>query len=256
MFQVTTPPDILNTSTNLMFTEYSNRGKTFVFCETQVFLNFSTYSIDTSQPSGLNLVNMEIQSKDPSAIPIFIHPDWMLAGWSVDRGGTVASSRVSSKQMASSLNSSLVAYETADPKGVAGAVGTIHSAVLHLTLTLVDYYSTPEPPSILADPSRPHLKAFARAQLWSYGFESRTSRLGAFVVIAGCILVVAQTCVGLVMRTPRKSAVQFVAIALKQEPVEKFAILNEKQMGRERLVLKDDTRYVLPKSRGHLQPLF
>jgi hypothetical protein len=148
--------------------------------------------------------------------------------------------------MTSSLNRSLKAYETNDPVGVEGTVVTIQSDALRLTLTLVDYYTTAESPSIQGDPARPHLQAFARVQLWSYGLDSRTSRLGAVVAIAGCILVLAHTYVGLVMRTPRKSAAQFMAIALKQERVEKLTTLTEKQMGRERLVVEGDNKICFP----------
>jgi hypothetical protein len=71
----------------------------------------------------------------------------------------------------------------------------MYSAVMGESLSLIDY-SMKDIDAATITPTTPILSLNLLARVWSYGLESRTSKLGAVVAIMGCVIVLLRLVVG------------------------------------------------------------
>jgi hypothetical protein len=168
----------------------------------------------------LNFVELDILNDDlihktsakttSSAIPL--HPDWNLAAWSVDRSPNSLGVVDGTRGAAFFLLQALKRFEN---KGDSEAVGF---ALLHLytvahAVSLVTYTSTNSTsPPPANDPIHPTLSYWGSAQLWKYGTDSRTSKLGIAIILAGCLIVLGRTALYL---EDAKSPTELVVQALR-----------------------------------------
>lgn len=99
-------PAVKNTTINLLVTEYSSTAATYpYFCSSFTYLRFPNYVFDTSavtNPLSLVLVedNGPVTANDE---PISVHPDWVLAAWSVNKNGSVKGVRLGFQTFTSTL---------------------------------------------------------------------------------------------------------------------------------------------------------
>lgn len=128
-----------------------------VWCEALTYINFPTYSMDTSLSSNeLHLVHLDdLESAGTVTIkqPLVVSPDWFLAAWSVDRNGTVDGAR----PVARDLPRVLSAFSTEQ-----SAPNTLHFLFYHIyalgqAMSMVIYSTTP--PSTSQE-RKPHLSHF------------------------------------------------------------------------------------------------
>ncbi|KAA8642629.1 uncharacterized protein ATNIH1004_011574 [Aspergillus tanneri] len=217
-----------NSTLNEQLVEYtlpqSLSLNTTILCRQNTYLTFPDYNMRIT-PSEINstLVTMEIPS-NVSASGIFLHPDWILAAWSVSPSGIVDAKRPAASDIMVSLKEVAdtqppkTQEEQASLKKIMDRFFGLHTSVLEHALTLVDYSvlnDTEASKTITEDAAHPLLPAFRRFRVWSYGDKSRTFKLGAAVSIFGCICVIIRTVVSQYFRINRPSTVEIVAAALK-----------------------------------------
>jgi hypothetical protein len=226
------PPNthVTNTSTNIVLVEYSvpnvvNADRT-VWCDDIAYLGFQRYLMDPSPFT--NFIHLtQLENADPKvapdAVPLVVNTDWWLAGWSVDRGGTVNSTSIAAQTMIS------LAQETYNDSANALALSTLNfmdGVAADQALSMINYQiNTTFVPSN-ADAANPALTTGAKVQVWAYGLGSHTSRLGIVIVFIATVLVVVRLILALAVvvegqnryTTPTPLGDLFVA-ALKHVPV-------------------------------------
>lgn len=234
LFLAEPTPDIRNTTVNPSVTEYSLSGNPTLCCRSFAFLRLLTYALDTSLASNpLSLVTIEDNGPLTSVDePVFVHPDWTLATWSVDKGQAVPSSRAGALAVVS-----YYLWGSFDYFIYLQAIVTAQS------LSLIGY-STKEI-NAMGNPPTPTTAVFQvnlLVYVWSFGIESRTSKLGVVVVIIGCLIVLVKSVVRVWARTVDRGVLDFVTTALEQNPSGIFEGLEAKEAGRVRFWMDNEEK--------------
>jgi hypothetical protein len=196
-----------------------------VMCQSFPHLIFPEYTIQLT-PSEINgtIVKLEVPSDAPPN-PIFLHPDWILAAWSVPRSGTVNGNRATASNLVADLKWLANARQDYTPWRLAsyfmrdsGELYDQHLIMYFHALSLVDFSVLKDAEfakTTANDASHPWLTASKRLRVWAYGNGSRTFKLGAVVSIFGCLCVVIRTVVSQFFRINRPSTLEIVTAALK-----------------------------------------
>ncbi|KAH0552843.1 hypothetical protein GP486_006957, partial [Trichoglossum hirsutum] len=169
------------------FVEYRVPGVTYpnqtVLCASQSYLGYRDYVFDSSrsQHDGLPLVTLEDLPQNVPDRAIWMHPDWLLAGWSVDRNGMVPSRRASAQVVVDAIR--LILDNPSDGNNY--YMTMVQQLVLSQAASLVDYSTSPFNGTI--DEANPRLDTWRVIKVYSYGFFSVTTRLSATVVVAGLL---------------------------------------------------------------------
>jgi hypothetical protein len=103
---------------------------------------------------------------------------------------------------------------------------SLHTIVTAQSLSLINYSMK----DIDAASSAPTLQVDLPVIVWSYGFESRTSKLGAVIAVMGGVIVLIRMVVGNWARTVHREPLGFVTTALDQRPPGVFKGLCEKDV--------------------------
>jgi hypothetical protein len=242
MFTADIESDMRNISINPLVAEYySSDNSTFWICLSFSYLRLSTYILDTSGNNPFSLGLVELQGEDvihPADDPIFIHPDWVLASMSVDRGSTVPEYRSSSTVLADALQFS----------GSDESVGLaeVHAIIMGQALSLINYAT--EDVNSTSDKlptSTPMLNVSLLLYAWMYGLQSVTSKLGVAVAFIGCVIVLLGIVIKAWWRTVPRDLLDFVTVALKQTPPEVLKNLEEKETVKVRFRIRNqkDTEF-------------
>lgn len=67
------------------------------------------------------------------------------------------------------------------------------------------------------DPEHPTLHYWAMVHVWAYGLDSRTSKFGVAVASLGCVVVIASTLLGLVVRRRQRSLTELIVAAIEHQ---------------------------------------
>lgn len=172
------------TTTQISMTDGSSHLVTFT-TDFVAFQAFATYQLDPSPLTNpLRLVTTRDLSS--STRPMLVHPDWILAAWTVDQDGELPSMTVATLEVVDFV---LSIYDLNNTEQL--TPGLLTSAVLvsiipiAQALSLIDFTTNPIPPGTnpaqLADPEHPLLYRNACIYVWAYGLSSRTSKMGATV---------------------------------------------------------------------------
>lgn len=180
-----------NTSVNIILVEYtvpelSTQNRT-VWCDDIVYLNFVTYRMDPSPFS--NFIHLALpENADPrvapGTMPRTVHPDWILAGWSVDRNGTVDGTRIAARTMIQVLKQAL--SDDGDHLNLT-TLSFMDGAAANLGLSMIGYNVSGGSQS--PDAHHPVLRVSVKIYVWAYGIQSHTSVLGVVVLIIGILCV-------------------------------------------------------------------
>jgi hypothetical protein len=234
LFSAEPTPDIRNATVNPSVTEYSLSGKPTYWCRSFAFLRLLTYVLDTSPTSNpLSVVTFEDNGPLTSVDePVFVHPDWTLAAWSVDKGQTVPSNRAGA-----------LAVVNAYLSGFLNEFYLFYAIVTAQSLSLIGYSmkeidAMGSPPT----PTTPIFQVNLLVHVWSYGVESRTSKLGVVVAIIGCLIVLVKSVVGVWARAVGRDMLDFVTTALEQKPPGIFEGLDAKEAGRVRFWMDNEKK--------------
>ncbi|RMZ88960.1 hypothetical protein DV736_g3817, partial [Chaetothyriales sp. CBS 134916] len=156
----------------------------------------------------------------PSDQPVFVHPDWMLASWAVDKNGTISDINLGESSFMDILDGTwspmIVNYIDENIGELIIAQQTITAQALSLIGHTLEDASAAMDTSISAQ--GPILEASIQVYVWSYGLPSRTSQLGVVIAIAGCIIVLLRIVVAFKTRTVARDTLDFIITALKQKP--------------------------------------
>lgn len=218
---------IKNLTINPSVVEYIwSNGTTISWCSTSTFLRYPTYIVDTSWTTNpLSTVALfDNGPLTPSDEPIFVRPDWSLAGWSVDKGDTIPADRPRAQV--------LVTYLTLN----FGAVWLdfFQDVVTAQILSQIDYVTEEPSADHSPTPSLPILNHSLRVYVYAYTLQSGTSILGVVISIAGCVIVLIKMLFGVVAHTKKRDVLEFLQIALEQEPPGLFDPLEAKDLGKVR----------------------
>jgi len=210
------PPNafVRNTSTNVMFVEYSvqnlSTASRTVWCDDISYLGFQSYSMDPSPFS--NFIRLtQLENADPrvkhDAIPIVVHTDWLLAGWSVSRGGTVDGTRIAAQTITSLVKDAL--GNDTDELDLS-TLNYMDGIAVNQALSMINYFtiksngSQASPSNENLQSSYPTLFTSAKLHVWAYGLGSRTSVLGTVIVIIGSLCVLTRTLLALLLLLERQ----------------------------------------------------
>ncbi|KAH0537294.1 hypothetical protein FGG08_005884 [Glutinoglossum americanum] len=172
------------------YVEYRVPGVTFpnetVLCSSIANLGYREYIFDGlfNPQDRLDLVTTDDLNPVVTPKPTRMHPDWLLAGWSVDRNGKVPSRRASAQLVVGAIK--LILDDPSDGNFL--YMTLLQQLVLSQAASLVDHRVVPFNGTI--DKSNPRLDAWRVIRVYSYGFFSATTRLAATVVIAGILFCV------------------------------------------------------------------
>lgn len=187
------PPSerVQNTSVNVILVEYtipelSKQSRT-VWCDDIVYVNFDSYSMDPSPFSNfihLTLLENADPRPPPGTIPLTVHSDWILAGWSVDRNGTVDGTRIAARTMIQLLKQAL--SDDADHLNLT-TLSFMDGVAADMGLSMIGYNLSDG--NLSQDAHHPVLTTSVKIYVWAYGLQSRTSVLGMVVLIIGILCV-------------------------------------------------------------------
>jgi hypothetical protein len=203
---------IKNLTINPSVVEYIwSDGITVSWCFTSTFLRYPTYILDTSSTTN-PLTFVSLFDNGPlttSDEPIFVHPDWSLVGWVVDRGATIAVDQPRAQVLENFLT-----------LGEIGAWGFNYFQITTSAqiLSLIDYVTEAPSADHSPTPLLPILSHSIRVYVYAYNLQSGTSILGVVVAIAGILIVLIKMLFGVIVYTKKRDALEFLEIALEQEP--------------------------------------
>ncbi|KFZ21109.1 hypothetical protein V502_02939 [Pseudogymnoascus sp. VKM F-4520 (FW-2644)] len=190
IFSTEIAPNMTRSTINQMITEYSNPQHFTTWCQTATTLGFSTYVYDISPwTNPLRLVTLENSSPmSPSDEPIRIHPNWVVAMWAAKTYGTADGTQKAAQIMVSTTKNAVDA-------GTIKYVSDLHQAFNGMMMSIL-VYSTTDSSAGLNGTIHPVLTTQFVTRVWSYGFGSRTSKLGFVVVLACCVCVILRAILG------------------------------------------------------------
>jgi hypothetical protein len=169
-----------------------------VFCGVAARSNFSDYSLELSTVNNLiHLVQNGVTTNSPANDTLVVHPDWILATWSVEPNGTVDGTRGATMELIRSLKD--VLFDSAS-FNKSRHLNLVHDWIAVQMMSMVNYYSNTGSP----DASHPILLTHVITHAWAYGLESTTSKLSFIIVAIGCLCVALRTCVGILARTRKR----------------------------------------------------
>ncbi|KAL4935555.1 hypothetical protein BDV06DRAFT_228714 [Aspergillus oleicola] len=235
LFSQPADPDFRNISYSQQTYEYSMpqySNNSAIWCDNTAFLSFAQYTLDPSPVSNLlQLVDLGLLHDNPglegsdnarSAI-LSVHPDWTLVAWSANStDGQVSSTRGSSarfidafQRFTSPENPEVLRFNFIHTYAALQAASMIPYTTVILS-TSADRNARQQ-----LEEENPYTQAtltsWATVQLWKYGIDSRTKRLGAVILIMGMVIVLATTI--LWFEAP-KSPTHIVVTALMHRPPE------------------------------------
>lgn len=258
IFNTQVDPILQNSTINVLVNEYSSQtvteDGTRFYCDANFYSSFPKYSVDTSSavnPQRITYLNGLPQSTDKNfnSTALVVHPDWLLAAWSIANNGTVdPSTRTIGKTMANLLYES---YQGVTPDQTEVTFEQLEFALLHIymmtqSLSLINFEYTNDTSSAPGDSkglkvAEPLLHKWSTIRVWAYGITGRTAKLGVVVVILGCVCVLLRLILALALRIRHEhSTVELFVAALEHHPTNEFEnISEEKKLAKIKYVMDD-----------------
>ncbi|KAG8533551.1 uncharacterized protein KY384_001291 [Bacidia gigantensis] len=244
IFSTPVPSDLRNMSTNVAVTSYSmipafdpsemgaGGPSARLFCDHVSYINFPTYTFDASTSTNplqlVRMTNLELKNPDP----IVMDPDWFLATWSVDRNGSASSYHKMSQEIMRTVPLAW-ADGMSNTSYFAQEMNMLQLYSLTQMMSMVRWRNTTLPsPSSSSTPSLAPtdtvLKTWATRHVWAYSLNSRTSKLGAAVVLTGCACVLFRLFLGAFFGKREHSPIDLFVAALQHQPQGEFDGMHEK----------------------------
>lgn len=261
VFNAAVGPDLQNSTTNNLVTEYMipTAGNSRLYCDGVTYNSFPTYSLDTS-PS-VNQERLTVMNNLPSTTDknfnhtsLAVHPDWVLAAWSVANNGAVAKTRLIGQQLARVIGSMLSTdWDQIDDEDTNLFLEAemyefvfLHLYTMTQSLSLINFDYTNDTSAAPNDPqglnqAQPLLHKWSTLRVWAYGITGRTAKLGVIVSILGCVCVLTRLFLAIALRIRHEhSTVELFVAALEHQPTNEFDNLDdESKMARVRYIMED-----------------
>ncbi|CEL10401.1 hypothetical protein ASPCAL13521 [Aspergillus calidoustus] len=202
-----------------------------VWCYNVAHLGFADYTLDPNPLTNyLGLVQLSILNGHPSADPksnnravATVHPDWVLAAWSVSPGGEISPTRGSIGRFSEAF------LEATAPEREGERINLMFSSVHTWSsaqvLSFINYDTATissaqergeQEQRVKDDPLlQSFLPSWATVQVWKFGIESRTSILGVVIMTTGVVIVLLTTILWI---EPPKTPTGLVVGALLHSP--------------------------------------
>jgi hypothetical protein len=225
----TGPRQIFEYTRNIpFFTQKNESIPDFIFCDSQSMLGLADYSLNPSPLSNpIRLVETNVitnsSSNTPGPQPIYLHPDWTLAAWSVNSlNGSVGGRRAAARKIVVAFEGWVAAFATSadtsesDNFQSAQDFRNIHKFMGAQTMSLIPYTffeTQPKDTSL-----QPVLYRKAMVQIWKYDLNTSSSIFGFVIVLLGVIVVIARTIMYAIEREDMKDATEILVAALQQLP--------------------------------------
>lgn len=259
LFEAELDTDLKNSTTNTLISEHANplHKKSRFWCETIVYTAFPTYTVNTAESvNPLMLVNMNHLPMETdenfNRTPIVVHPDWVLAAWSVANNGTVNHSREVGKELARLVASSYGSFYEETPSNENTVnYDAVELVFLYLystaqSLSLIDYSYTNDTSSLAAAAQarlegQPVFSKWATLRVWAYGLNGRTTKLGVVIAIIGCVCVLLRLVLAVSLGIKHEhSTLELYVAALEHHPTGGFDELNDDAtMAKVRYIMQD-----------------
>lgn len=246
VFGAQLPPVFQNVTSNVQIVEYvvpnTSAPDERFWCYWYTYLGFPTYSFDISQetnPLSLILLN-NLTSIGPSDKPIQMHPDWMLAAWSVDDGGTVDGNRPIANAFVNTLPTAPVT-DWESPRIM--ELYYLHTYCICQATSMVDWSCDDlTNRTSAASSSGPIFHRYTTLHMWAYGFDDRTSQLGVVVAVLGIACVFIRLVLAVVFRFRHEhSAVELIVAALEHKSQGEFEGLDDElELAKVRFEMMED----------------
>lgn len=230
IFDTEMPQEFRNTTINLGIIEYQDLNRsdnTILWCESVAYLGFPTYTFDTSSSNFRGLVGLNNMTEMASlGEPQVVSPFWLLAAWSAPFYGTIDGHRPMAQEINRMLPTLIGPWDYRNLTFDQTEFFFLHAYSLGQSLSMVNYYytdATAPNASVTPGAEHPLLSRYATLRVWAYGINSRTSRLGVAVVLAGCGCVLLRLILGFIMQAHNQSSVEMFVAALEHQPKEEFS---------------------------------
>ncbi|KAL2850460.1 hypothetical protein BJX68DRAFT_266669 [Aspergillus pseudodeflectus] len=199
-----------------------------IWCYNVAHLGFADYILNPNPDDNLlGLIQLSVLNPHPSAdiesnntAVAAVHPDWVLAAWSVDPEGQVDPNRGS---IARFSNAFLAITDDEQPPSAMEDMlfRRIHRWASAQILSFINYNTAKlstaqerreQAQRVKGDPLlHSFLPSWATVQVWKFGIESRTSILGVVVMITGIVIVLLTT---ILWVEPPKTPTELIVSAL------------------------------------------
>lgn len=221
IFAVELPPEFRNMTSNVSIVEYGAPHTSSlderVWCYWYTYLGFPTYAYEISELGNpLALVQLNnLTEIGPSDAPIMMHPDWMLAAWSVDSGGTVEGHRAMAKGFVKTLPTNPNDWDGPNMEELV----YLHTYCVCQATSLVDWsYEDYTNSTNAALQTGPIFHRYNTLHQWAYWLSDRTSQLGVAVVLLGAACVFIRLFLAVKFRFRHEhSAVELFVAALEHK---------------------------------------
>ena len=195
------------------------------WCPWTVTTLFAEYVLDASDPAHL----VSVQGLPPSYAPKsaeYVHADWLLIAWSIEAGSSISSaSRPALQRISAAVSALQDSTQTAPLRAEAQVHLTrLQELIIGHGLSLSDSYSTATMPgtpvALLEQPGA--LNSWYNIQVYAFGLESRTSLLGATVVIMCLIVILIRAAIFLFYSklTSQLASLDFILLAFRMQAKE------------------------------------
>lgn len=200
IFSTSLPYNLSRISTNSLVAEVNFRnvdGEEARWVDLTSYLLWADYQLRLSPFAApvVNTANTSVPDANTST-PVVIHPNWVLAAWSVNSTGAINGT--------STLGSMFASIVSRDFNPRSDNIGVLElSAVLFLTmahaLSLIPYNSTSMrlTPHAALERDGIYFSYWRSRRVWMYTLGSRTSMIGVVVIIIGMVVVVMRTLLAL-----------------------------------------------------------
>lgn len=266
------PPASSNFSSNILTIEIGSLNLPSdqrIVLEFAVQSKFSTYTLDSSRITNpLHVVQVDDFIEPTKADSVVIHPDWLLAAWSVDQNGKLPADRPAASGLVRGIELGLdvaikyitdksVGLDTSVPKNVHELVRLMFPVLVSFlqAMSMITYQNSSAQPSASDnDPIHPILWRQATLRVWAWGSDGRSSMLAVVVICLGILCVLVRTVLMFYTRSPQRSPTHLVVAALDYQPQGEFTGVNiedEKATSKIRYEMSDDE-----KGRFQFRPVF
>lgn len=203
---------------------------------------FATYTLDATRifPNFQNVMVPKPPQSNQTFSTIF-NPAWVLAAWGINPDGHLASSRgaVLILQQSAQAAFDSTADESGYEKFLGALVYTIAQAASLATFTssAIDspWSKPPQSDELYV------LWANIKQEIWGWKIESRTSKLGVVVAIAGILTVLVRTGLLIITREKQRGTTEIIAAALQHQYNGEFRhAVNESELARVRYQIGQD----------------
>lgn len=196
IFSSSLPPNLNRVSKNSLVVETylrSTEGKTGIWIDSTNYPVWADYQLGLSP--FIDPVVATANTTAPNAsttTPLVIHPNWLLAAWSVDTSRVINGTSTVGSMFANIVNRDLDSDSSSETGSI--EIFTVQLLTTAQALSLIPYNFTDLRHSHA--PTRKNDVYFyywRSRRVWMYSIGSRTAKLGVVIVMIGMVVVVLRT---------------------------------------------------------------